>query len=276
MALDLSHSKVGVYIDAQNISMNGGFGMQFDVLREFACREGAQAIRLNAYVSYDSERAQTDQSYKTKVNAFYFRLRDLGYKVIQKHVKWYIDDAGNRYGKANADLDMAVDALLQSDNLDRILLATGDGDFVQVVRALQNKGCRIEIVAFDNVSSALRNEADMFMYGHLIPNLLPITDHKRYNAWGKIGSRVRGYCYSYLQDSNYGFIRFLKSINPNLWITDARHSDSPYGTAFLHKSYLPSGISINKLPNRDIFFEFTLSESEDGFVAKDVVLKGKQ
>ena len=139
MALDVSNSKVGVYIDAQNISMNGGFGMQFDVLREFACREGAEAIRLNSYVSYDPKKAENDQSYKRKVNEYYSKLRDLGYKVIQKHVKWYVDEAGTPYGKANADLDMAVDALLQSNNLDRILLLTGDGDFVQVVRALQNK-----------------------------------------------------------------------------------------------------------------------------------------
>ena len=277
MALNVSNSKVGVYIDAQNISMNGGFGMQFDVLREFACREGAQAIRLNAYVSYDSERADTDKPYKTKVNEFYFRLRDLGYKVIQKHVKWYTDDAGNRYGKANADLDMAVDALLQSDNLDRILLATGDGDFVQVVRALQNKGCRIEIVAFDNVSLELRREADLFMSGYLIPDLLPIREQKKDKVWGEVGSRVRGHCYSYRQNDNYGFMRLIKSIAPNLWITDARDSDSPYETAFFHKTDLPSGFSINKLPSRDVFFEFTLVKSEDHnrFAAKDLELIGK-
>jgi len=56
----------------------------------------------------------------------------VGYKVIEKRVKWFVDEAGNRYGKANADLDMAVDVLLQSENLDRVLLITGDGDFVQV------------------------------------------------------------------------------------------------------------------------------------------------
>lgn len=32
------HAKVGVYVDAANISRNGGQRMQYDVLREFACR----------------------------------------------------------------------------------------------------------------------------------------------------------------------------------------------------------------------------------------------
>lgn len=277
MALDVSNSKVGVYIDAQNISMNGGFGMQFDVLREFACREGAEAIRLNAYVSYDPKKAENDQSYKRKVNEFYSKLRDLGYKVIQKHVKWYVDEAGTPYGKANADLDMAVDALLQSNNLDRILLLTGDGDFVQVVRALQNKGCRIEIIAFNNVSSELRKEADMFMYGYLIPDLLPIAENRKTKkTWGELGSRVRGNCYSYKEDSNFGFFRFLTSIAPNLWISDARNSDSSYESVFFHGSNLPPGFSVNRLPSRNLCFEFNLIQGKDkGFTAKNIEIVGK-
>ena len=55
----------------------------------------------------------------------------------------------------------------------RVVLITGDGDFVQVVRALQNMGCRVELVAFQNVSYDLRCEADLFIPGFLIPGLLP-------------------------------------------------------------------------------------------------------
>ena len=32
--------KVGIYVDVENITMNGGRGMQYDVLRAFACRGG--------------------------------------------------------------------------------------------------------------------------------------------------------------------------------------------------------------------------------------------
>ena len=53
----ISSSKVGVYVDAENLRLNGGFGMQYDVLREFACRDGAEAARLNVYVAYDEDRA---------------------------------------------------------------------------------------------------------------------------------------------------------------------------------------------------------------------------
>jgi hypothetical protein len=108
-------------------------------------------------------------TYREKARSYQSALREIGYKVIEKRVKWFEDEAGNRYGKANADLDMAVDVLLQSENLDRVLLVTGDGDFVQVVRALQNKGCRVEVLAFDNISEELRREADMFVSGYLVP-----------------------------------------------------------------------------------------------------------
>jgi hypothetical protein len=71
VAGNISNSKVGVYVDAENLRLNGGFGMQYDVLREFACRDGAEAARLNVYVAYDQERASKDSKYKYKINEFF-------------------------------------------------------------------------------------------------------------------------------------------------------------------------------------------------------------
>ncbi len=261
-----SHLKVGVFVDVANIYMNGGQRMQYDVLREFACRDSSEAIRLNAYVTYDVERAEDDEEYRKGAQNFHGALRDLGYKVIVKEIHWYTDTNGIRVAKANADLDMAVDALTQSDYLDRVLIASGDGDFVQVVRALQNKGCRVEVVGLDNVSSRLKNEADFFISGYLIPNLIPVDYGGKYETppeWGELGSRVRGWCYWH-SDQGYGFFRFLKAISPNLWITDTRDPESPYGTVFFHDSGLPSSVNPIALPNRNMIFEFELAKSEKG------------
>ncbi|MBO0721059.1 MAG: NYN domain-containing protein [Blastocatellia bacterium] len=271
-----SSTRVGVYVDVANINRNGGYGMGYEVLREFACRDKGEALRLNAYVSYDAEKARREAYYNQRTNSFYSVLRDFGYKVIQKEVKWFTDEDGNRVAKANADLDLAVDALLQSENLDRVLLVTGDGDFVQVVRALQNKGCRVEVVAFKNVSSDLRREADMFMSGYLIPNLLPVESKTgEENIWGEVEHRVRGICYYHKND--FGFMRFLKRIDQNLWMTDAKHPDSPYGTAWFHDSSLPNGLGsmiAADLPSRKYIFEFKLmrAEHERGLRATDIQL----
>lgn len=269
-----SATKIGVYVDAANLYRNGGHGMRYEVLRDFAARDSGELVRLNAYVTYDARRAAIDPVFKRGQDGFHSALRDFGYKVIVKQVKWLIDDSGQEYGKANADLDMAVDALLQSENLDRVLLATGDGDFVQVVRALQNRGCRVEVVAFDNVSADLRCEADMFVPGFLIPNLLPIEGNGMDRSWGQEGSRVRGTCYSFQQDKFFGFLRYLRHIGPGLWNTDTRRDGSPYMSAFAHGSEYHD-FDVTQLPSRDHIFEFTLAPSDRGdgrMQARDVVL----
>ncbi len=277
MLTNRSSARVGVYVDVANINRNGGYGMGYEVLREFACRDNAEALRLNAYVSFDAEKARREAYYNQRTNSFYSVLRDFGYKVIQKEVKWFVDEDGNRVAKANADLDLAVDALLQSENLDRVLLVTGDGDFVQVVRALQNKGCRVEVVAFKNVSNELRREADMFLSGYLIPNLLPLeTKAGEEIIWGEVEHRVRGICYYHKND--FGFMRFLKRIDQNLWITDAKHPDSPYGTAWFHDTNVPNGsnggVITADLPSRKYIFEFKLvrAEGDKGLRAVDIQL----
>lgn len=259
------YTKLGVYVDVANMYHNGGQRMQYGVLREFACRDYAEAIRLNAYVSYDVERAKWDIEYRMRVDNFHSVLRDLGYKVIVKEVRWYRDESGERYGKANADLDLAVDALLQSEKLDRVLIASGDGDFGRVILALQNRGVRVEVLALENSSFKLREEADLFIHGHLVPNLIPTRSFKSEEPveWGKVGSRVRGWCYWH-SEQGYGFIRYLTKIASGLWLTDTRDEDSPYGTAFFHDSNLPDGVKATHLPNRNCIFEFTLSPSERG------------
>lgn len=259
MPVTQSNSKVGVYADVANLSQSGGSKLRYDVLRKFACRDNAEPVRLNAYVVHDEEEASSNEAYKNGKRRFHSVLRDYGYKVIVKKVKWFSDESGEKYGKANADLDLAVDALLQSENLDRVLIASGDGDFVQVVRALQNKGCRVEVVAPDNVSLELRREADIFMCAYLIPGMIPIERGR--NGWGGIGSRVRGWCYWFDEEKGYGFLRFLKRLSSGLWITDARDADSPYGTCFVHVSDLPRSVNPSNLPSRDHIFEFTVAES---------------
>lgn len=261
MTIYKSDANLGVYVDATNISRNGGQRMQYDVLREFSCRDNAEAVRLNVYLSYDEEKADSNPTYRDKARAYQSALREIGYKVIEKRVKWFVDENGNRYGKANADLDMAVDVLLQSENLDRVLLVTGDGDFVQVVRALQNKGCRVETMAFDNVSEELKRESDMYISGYLVPGLLPTRGDDYFApAWGELGSRVRGYCYHHDDNKSFGFMRFLVKLSPYLWKTDSRDAESPYRTAFFHDSSLPDGFNVMKLPSRNHIFEFTLAE----------------
>ncbi|MBP9501181.1 MAG: NYN domain-containing protein [Candidatus Promineofilum sp.] len=263
MSNSQSNSRIGVYVDTANMYRNGGFRMRYDVLREFACRDGAEPMRLNAYVSFDADRARTDPVYERNTQRFYSLLRDFGFKVMIKEVRWYEDENGKRYGKANADLDLAVDMLLQTQNLDRVMLVTGDGDFARLVRAIQDRGCRVEVVSLDNASADLRRESDLFISGYLVPNLVPAFTNGGptgdESVWGELGSIVRGTCYFHKQ--SYGFMRFLRAAGPKLWLTDTQDPDSPYETAYFHDSNLPENVDPALLPSYNHVFQFELAES---------------
>jgi uncharacterized LabA/DUF88 family protein len=266
--------RVGVYVDAENIRYNGGYQMRYDVLRRFAGRENGILQRLNTYIAFDAERAREDSEYAKKSRTYQQMVRDFGWKVTVKYVRRYTDEAGNVSTKANADLEMAVDAMLQSEKLDLVILVTGDGDFLQVVNALQNRGCRVELIGFKNVSRQLQQEVDEFWSGFLIPDLLPISYEPR-NEWGKPGSCVRGVCTKWFADKGYGFLRFLDKLSPDLWIADPRDPDSPYISVFCHANEVADEVTEDLLMNRETILEFYLNESEqkdNGLVANNVRL----
>lgn len=265
--------KVGVFVDAENIRYNGGYQLRYDILRRFAGRYGGSLLRLNTYIAFDKERAREDVEYAKRAYSYQQMVRDLGWKIIVKEVRRYTDEEGNVTTKANADLDMAVDAMIQSESLDLVLLVTGDGDFLQVVTALQDRGCRVEQLAFRNVSQELRRQVDDYFSGFLIPDLLPISYEPR-NAWGMPGSCVRGVCSKWFPEKGYGFLRFIKQMDPNLWITDPREPDSPYASVFCHANELAEGVTDDIMMNRDSVLEFYIerSDKDNGLVANNVRL----
>lgn len=262
--------KVGIYVDAVNVTMNGGFGLRYDVLRKFACRDGSRPSRMNVYLAYDERRAKEDQSYQNKTTRFSEVLRDFEYKVVEKPVQYYKDQETDEIiTKSTVDMDMAVEMVVQADHLDKVVLLTNNGSYVSVISAVQRKGCRVEMIGFDNVGKNLKKEVDLYISGYLIPGLLPIESPYE---WGKVGSRVRGVCYDFSHNDGYGFLRYLVGMNENLWITDSRFAESPYKTVFAHISQFEDKFDTSFLPSRDLIFEFDLVENEKGLVAEDIVL----
>ena len=194
--------KTGIYVDAENIRLCGGYGMRYDILVDLANAGNSVLLRANSYLAEDRTRTKEDDDYRLKLYRYHDILRQCGFKVIKKYVKHFVDDEGILTTKANADMDLAIDALLQARNLDRIILLTGDGDFIRLVLALQNMGCRVEVIGFDNVSHELKEAADSYLSGFLIPGLLPITPEK--------DNRQRGVPVNYNPDRGFGFMRYYR------------------------------------------------------------------
>lgn len=267
--------KIGIYVDASNIGMNGGHGMRYDILRELACRAGGDPQRLNAYVAYDEERATGDQFYRNKMHGYYAALRDQGFRLSIKKVKRFKDENGEETKKSNADLDMAVDLLTESDRLDSVLIGTGDGDFVNVVKALQTRGVRVEIVGFDNVSAELKAAADQYINGWMIPELVPTVTQdvgRRDTRWGEMGTRVRGHCSHFDAQRGFGFLQYFAAMPDTRIITrDIMKS------AWFHVREIADVELSRKLPNRSLILEFELApakEDQKEPIAKGIVAVG--
>ena len=66
--------------------------------------------------------------------------------------------------KADWDVGITVDAIRIAPSVDTIVLASGDGDFLQLAEYLKNQGKRVEIIAFSHsASSKLKEIADEFI-----------------------------------------------------------------------------------------------------------------
>lgn len=234
--------KTGIYVDAENIRLSGGYGMRYDVLVNLANRGGSVMLRANSYLAEDRKRTENDPEYRQKLYRYHDILRNCGFKLIKKFVKHYVDDEGVVTTKANADMDLAIDALLQSRNLDRVMLLTGDGDFIRLVIALQNKGCRVEVIGFNNVSNELRETADSFISGFLVPGLLPINAPNESEGW------YRGTAISYNPSRGFGFMRYYLN-TPNGLSSD---------TVFFHRSKSTIDQDPQSFSNPMNIFEFRI------------------
>jgi len=78
---------------------------------------------------------------------FYLKLKEFGYKMYLKPVKLYDQDDGTTKRKANCDVEMAFYLMKERDNFDRIIILSGDGDFLPVLKYLKKVGKEIIILA---------------------------------------------------------------------------------------------------------------------------------
>lgn len=194
--------KTGIYVDGENVMRSGGWGMRYDVLKAFVEAQGGLTLRANAYMAVDKERERAEPDYWRSKSDYRANLRRYGFKLILQPLQRYRDKDGEWITKANADLELAIDSLLQARNLDYVVLVTGDGDFVRLVTALQNMGCRVDVIAFHNGSHKLREAADNFLSGFLLPGLLPTEE-----------GRTRGFLHTANEEKYFGFVTVRNSLD---------------------------------------------------------------
>ena len=78
---------------------------------------------------------------------FYKKLDKFGYKLFLKPVKLYAQEDGSTKRKANADVDMTFHLMKEESNFDRVIVLSGDGDFLPILKYLQEKDKEVIILA---------------------------------------------------------------------------------------------------------------------------------
>lgn len=78
---------------------------------------------------------------------FYLKLEEFGYKLYLKPVKTYIQADGTTQRKANCDVEMAFYLMKEKDDFNKVVILSGDGDFLPVLKYLKEIGKEIIILA---------------------------------------------------------------------------------------------------------------------------------
>lgn len=78
---------------------------------------------------------------------FYLKLLEFGYILMLKPVKTYYGENGQTTRKANCDVDMTFDLMRYIENYKEVLILSGDGDFVVVLKYLQKIGKKVTVLA---------------------------------------------------------------------------------------------------------------------------------
>ncbi|YCI06010.1 NYN domain-containing protein (plasmid) [Ensifer sp. D2-11] len=156
--------KIALLIDGANLfaaSKALGFDIDYRKLLQ-AFRKRAYLLRANYYS------ALVEDQETATIRPLIDWLDYNGYQVVTKPVREFTDSLGRRTIKGNMDVELAIDALEMSKAADHLVIFSGDGNFTNLVAALQRKGCKVSVVSTlvtqpPMISDALRREADHFI-----------------------------------------------------------------------------------------------------------------
>jgi len=146
--------RVAVFIDTQNLyhTARNLYGARVNfgqVVRDLV--GDRSLVRAVAYVISTEEGSE---------KMFFEALGKAGIETKTKDLQIFSGGAK----KADWDVGLAIDAVKLAPKLDAVIILSGDGDFVPLVKYLQlNEGCQVEVAAFGrSTSSQLIEAADDF------------------------------------------------------------------------------------------------------------------
>lgn len=104
----------------------------------------------NVYLSKNPGKTFNDfDDAKMKKKSFFRHLREEGYIVRHKPVTQLYDSSSGKYiRKCNFDVELTIDAIREKDSYENFILASGDGDFIPLLKYL--KGCHKKVIVISD------------------------------------------------------------------------------------------------------------------------------
>ena len=156
--------RVGLFIDGANLySAARSLGFDIDYRRLLKVfREKGRLVRAYYYT------ALLDEQEYSPIRPLIDWLDYNGYTMVTKPLKEFTQSTGRRKFKGNMDVEITVDIMEMSANVDHVVLISGDGDFRRLVEAVQRRGVRVTVVSTIRtqppmVADELRRQADFFL-----------------------------------------------------------------------------------------------------------------
>ena len=145
------NQRVAIFLDIQNLYYSARDAFNRKVNFESVLHKVLNDRVLIRAIAYLVKLQGVDQK------GFINTLKHIGYQVRVKEPKIFkgLDEEGNLWTTVKADWDMgiAMDAISLAEKIDVAVLASGDGDFADLVRYLHTKGVKVEIAAFKQTAA---------------------------------------------------------------------------------------------------------------------------
>ena len=145
----LSHQRVGVFVDVQNMFYSARYLYQAKVNFASLLEDISKNRELVRALAYIVQSPDIDQS------GFITALKGMGYEIKSKELRKRADGSA----KGDWDMGLAIDAISMQSRLDVICIVSGDGDFVDLVNMLRANGVKVEVYSFPGSTSDLIIEA---------------------------------------------------------------------------------------------------------------------
>jgi uncharacterized protein (TIGR00288 family) len=140
--------RIAIYVDLSNLyyCLKQKYGKKLDYtkLYKFVSEFGSIVI-ARAYGAHKGR----------QVHNFLHALQKIGFTPIYKSAKT-IRNGADLVIKANCDLEIAIDAIERLEEYDTLFLCTADGDFLPLVKYLNDQGKKVIVVA-STVSHELKD-----------------------------------------------------------------------------------------------------------------------